>query len=94
MSNTEFRMSLLHLGFTLTEFTDEDLGLIDSDKSGSISVQECCDFFIQGAESRQSHITPPPPPVDDLIHKNLDVMGTLTIKVTNLLCQTIHTCRG
>ena len=81
MSNTEFRMSLLHLGFTLTEFTDEDLALMDTDKSESISVQECCDFFLQGAESREPPVTRPPPPDDDLMHKNLEITGTLTVKV-------------
>jgi hypothetical protein len=38
-------MCLVRLGFPLTEFSEQDLDLLDADGDHNISVQEYCDFF-------------------------------------------------
>jgi len=71
----------MHLGFSLTDFTEEDLSVIDLDHSGSIDVKELKTFFEVGEESRTLQLAPMETPEDDLIHQAMHVAGKLTIKV-------------
>jgi hypothetical protein len=65
----EFKRRLMDIGFSLTDLPDEDLLVLDKDNNGSISPDEFLEFFKLGVsfEDGESGLTPPTPPVDDLV---------------------------
>ncbi len=79
----EFKRRLMDLKFSLTDIPDEDLLVLDSDNSGTISPEEFLAFFQLGVSFLESENmpAPPPPPVDDLVYKAADLEGVLTAKV-------------
>lgn len=79
----EFKRRLMDIGFSLTDLPDEDLLVLDKDNSGTISPEEFIEFFKLGLsfDEGESSLTPPTPPVDDLVYKAADLEGVLSVKV-------------
>jgi hypothetical protein len=92
ISRTEFKRKLLQLGFSLSEFPDEDFIVLDADNNGFISKVEFLEFFSQkyevsetgagtstGTSTSTDQMIEPPP--DDLLYQAIDLAGQLSVHV-------------
>lgn len=84
LTYSEFKKALMGLGFNLIDLSDNDLQVLDSDDSKTISPAEFIAFFEVGLnmEEQVKGSIPPPPPVDDLAFKATDMEGVLTVSVS------------
>lgn len=84
LSRGSFKRRMMEAGFMLTDFPDDDLVVLDADNDGTIAPQEFLDFYKEGLAFVETDDVDPPldPPEDDLLNKEVNLEGELTVTVT------------
>jgi len=80
-----FKRRMMDVGFSLSDYPDEDLLVLDLDNNGSISPSEFMQFVEEGMTHNEATATVPSEltPVDDLLFKRVNLDGVITVKVTS-----------
>ena len=83
LSPAEFKRKLMELGFSVADFPDDDVLVLDKDNDGTISSDEFVNFVKEGMSFADTSDLPPPPvpPVDDLQFKAADLEGVVSVTV-------------
>ena len=73
----------MELGFSVADFPDDDVLVLDKDQDGTISPDEFVNFVKEGMSFVDTSDLPPPPvpPVDDLQFKAADLEGVVSVTV-------------
>ena len=88
----KFKRRIIDLGFSLADFPDEDLKLLSqvpansqlekvSEELLTVSIDDFISFVSDGIEPKDFPLAPPPPPVDDILYKAVDLEGDVTVKL-------------
>jgi hypothetical protein len=74
----------MDLGFSLSEYPDADLKVLDLDDDGTIGPMEFIDFFKEGIAHEEATASVPADiiPIDDLLLKEANLDGTITVRVS------------
>ena len=73
----------MELGFSVADYPDDDVLVLDKDNDGTISPDEFVNFVREGMSFADTSDLPPPPvpPVDDLQFKAADLEGVVSVTV-------------
>ena len=82
---TAFKNRMMDIGFSLSDYPDMDLKVLDLDNDDTISSSEFIEFVKEGLEHEEKSLTIPSEikPVDDLMYKRVNLDGIITVKVSS-----------
>lgn len=85
LNGSEFKRKMRDLGFSLVDFRDEDIMVLDENEDGTISCKEFLNFVKKGFLHDDSTLLLKPPlqPVDDLLYKATDLEGVVTVSISS-----------
>eukprot|EP01035_Chromulina_nebulosa_P022786 gene22786-29502_t len=85
LSLTAFKNRMMDIGFSLSDYPDMDLKVLDLDNDDTISSTEFIEFVKEGLEHEEKSLTIPSEikPVDDLMYKRVNLDGIITVKVSS-----------
>ena len=80
-----FKNRMMDIGFSLSDYPDIDLKVLDLDNDGTISSTEFIEFVKDGLKHEETSLTIPSEikPVDDLLYKRVNLDGIITVKVSS-----------
>ena len=75
----------MDIGFSLSDYPDEALQVLDLDNDGTISPSEFVGFVEEGLRHEEANLTVPQEikPIDDLMFKRANLEGVITAKVAS-----------
>ena len=80
-----FKNRMMDIGFSLSDYPDIDLKVLDLDNDGTISSTEFIEFVKDGLKHEETSLNVPSEikPVDDLLYKRVNLDGIVTVKVSS-----------
>eukprot|EP01037_Dinobryon_pediforme_P022447 gene22447-23612_t len=80
-----FKRRMMDIGFSLSDYPDEALQVLDLDNDGTISPSEFVGFVEEGLRHEEANLTVPQEikPIDDLMFKRANLEGVITAKVAS-----------